>query len=70
MNKLIKTQNSQSNSLVRLISKSVVNFNLIMMSKSKYIVILTGLFFCSVVASGTSHFCSFFFRKYFGKVDF
>ena len=24
-------------------------------------------FFCSVVAGGTSHFYSFFFRKYFGK---
>ena len=30
-----------------------------MMSKPKYIVILTGLF-CRVVASGTSHFYSFF----------
>ena len=34
-----------------------------MMTKPKYI-ILTGLF-CSVVAGGTSHFYSFFFRKYF-----
>ena len=48
------------------LSKFVVNFNLIMMSKPKYIVILTGLF-CSVVAGSTSHFYSFFFRKYFGK---
>ena len=39
--------------------KFVVNFNLIMMSKPKYIVILTGLF-CSVVAGGTSSFYSFF----------
>ena len=37
-----------------------------MMSKPKYIVILTGLF-CSVVAGGTLHFYSVFFRKYFGK---
>ena len=36
-----------------------------MMPKPKYIVILTGLS-CSVLASGTSHFYSFF-RKYFGK---
>ena len=40
-----------------------------MMSKPKYIVILTGLF-CSIVAGGTSHFYLFFFRYYFGKVDF
>ena len=47
MNMLIKTQNSLSNSLVRLIlrfyQKFVVNFNLIMMSKPKYSVILTSL---------------------------
>ena len=48
------------------LSKSVVNFNLIMMFKPKYIVILTCLF-CSIVAGGTSHFYSFFFRKHFGK---
>ena len=41
------------------LSKSVVNFNLIMLSKPKYVVILTGLS-CSVVAGGTSHFYSFF----------
>ena len=39
-----------------------------MMSKPKYIIILTGLF-CSVVTGVTSHFYSFF-RKYFGKVWF
>ena len=43
--------------------KFVVNFNLIIFSKPKYIVILTGIF-CSVVTSGTSHFYSFF-RKWF-----
>ena len=42
------------------ISKFVVDFNLIMMSNPKYIVILTGLF-GSIVASGTSHFDSLFF---------
>ena len=42
------------------LSKFVVNFNLIMMSKPKYIVILTGLF-CIIVAGGTSHFYLFFF---------
>ena len=40
--------------------KFVVNFNFIIMSKLKCIGILTGLF-GSVVASGTSHFYSFFF---------
>ena len=63
MNKDIKAQNSYSNSLVHLIfahiSKFAVDFNLIMMSKPKYIVIFTGLF-CSVVASSSSHFYSFF----------
>ena len=44
---------------IALLSKFVVNFNSIILSKSKCIVILTGLF-CSVVASGTSHFYSFF----------
>ena len=37
-----------------------------MMSKRKYIVVLTGLC-CSVVEGGTLHFCSFFLCKYFGK---
>ena len=37
-----------------------VNFNLIILSKLKCIVNLTDIF-CSVVASGTSHFYSFFF---------
>ena len=68
LNKLIKTQKF----LVRLystfniahLSKFVVNFNLIMMSKPKYIVILMGLF-CSVVAGGTSHFFLFFFPLLF-----
>ena len=50
------------------LSKSVVNSNLIMMSKP-YIVILTGLF-CSVVAGGTSHFNSFFFVNILAMVDF
>ena len=41
-----------------------------MLSKLKYIVILTDLF-CSVVKSGTSHFHSFFPRKWFlAAVDF
>ena len=40
-----------------------------MMSKPKYIVILTGLFFCSTVAGGTSHIYSFF-PKNFASVDF
>ena len=41
-----------------------------MMSKPKYIVILTCLF-CSVVASGTSHFYSFlFFINILARVDF
>ena len=51
------------------ISKFVVDFNLIMMSEPKYIVILTGLF-CSVVASGTSHFYSFFPVNVVARVDF
>ena len=50
------------------LSKSVLNFNLIMMSKPKYIVILTG--FCSVVTGGTSHFYSFFFVNVLAKADF
>ena len=50
------------------LSKFVVNFNLIVMSKSKYIqfVILTDLF-CSVVASCTSHFYSSFSVNDFGR---
>ena len=40
-----------------------------MMSKPKYIVILTGLF-CSEVASGTSHFYSFFPVNVLARVDF
>ena len=38
----------------------VLNFNLIIMPKPKYIVILMGIF-CSIVASGASHFYLFFF---------
>ena len=52
------------------LSKLVVNFNLIMMSKPKYIVILTGLFFRSVVAGSTSHFYSFFSVNILARVDF
>ena len=48
------------------LSKFVVNFNLIMMSKPKYIVILTG----SVVTGGTSHFYSFFSVNILARVDF
>ena len=64
--------------LVRLFSafniahllKFVVNFNIIMMSKPKYIVILMGLF-CSVVAGGTSHFYLFFVSvTILARVDF
>ena len=51
------------------LSKSVVNFSLIMMSKPKYIDYFNGSFFCSVVAGGTSHFYSFF-RKFLARVDF
>ena len=40
-----------------------------MMSKPKYIVILTGLF-CSVVASGASHFYPFFPVNILARVDF
>ena len=41
-----------------------------MMSKPKYIVILTGLFFfCSVMAGGTSHFYSFFSVNILSRVD-
>ena len=40
-----------------------------MMSKPKYIVILTGLFL-SVVAGGTSHFYSFFSVNILARVDF
>ena len=40
-----------------------------MMSKPKYIVIFTGLF-CSVVASGTSPFYSFFSVNVLAWVDF
>ena len=46
------------------LSKTVVNFTLIMMSKPKYIVILTGLF-CSVVAG----FYSFFSVNVLARVD-
>ena len=63
MNKFIKTQNSESNSLVRFISHIYQNvdvkFNLFMMSEPKYIVILKGIF-CSIVAGGTSHLYSIF----------
>ena len=51
------------------LSKFFVNFNLIMMSQSKYIVILTGLF-CCVVAGGASHFYSFFSVNVLARVDF
>ena len=51
------------------ISKFVVDFNLIMMSKSKYIVILKGPF-CSVVASGTSHYYLFFSLNVLARVGF
>ena len=51
------------------LSKFFVNFNLIMMSQPKYIVILTGLF-CRVVADGTSHFYSFFSVNILARVDF
>ena len=47
-------------------SKFVVNFNLIIMSKHKYIVILT---FFSAVASGVLHFYSFFVNE-LARVDF
>ena len=40
-----------------------------MMSKPKYIVILTGLF-CSVVASDSLHFYSFFSVNVLARVDF
>ena len=50
------------------LSKFVVNFNLIMMSKPKNIVILTGLF-CSVVAGVLRTFTRFF-RKCLARVDF
>ena len=43
------------------LSKFVVNFNLVILSKLKCIVISTDLLFCSVVARGSSHFYSFFF---------
>ena len=73
MNKLI-THNKGSKFLVKQfstfniahLSKFVVNFNLIILSKPKCIVSLTGLF-CSVVASGTSHFYSFFSVNGFGR---
>ena len=58
MNKHTKAQNSSKFNIAH-ISKFVVRFNLIVMSKPKYIVILT-CHFCSVVASGTSHFNSFY----------
>ena len=51
------------------LSKSVVKFNLIMMPKPKYIVILTGLF-CGVEARGTSHFYLFFSVNILARVDF
>ena len=46
--------------------EETLNFNLIILSKPKCIVILTGLF-CSVVASGTSHFYSFSSVNDFGR---
>ncbi|MEW8204427.1 MAG: hypothetical protein AB2764_20195, partial [Candidatus Thiodiazotropha endolucinida] len=52
--------------IIAHLSKFVVNFNLIILSKAKYIVISTGLF-CSIVGSGISHFYSLFFRKSLGK---
>ena len=52
-----------------ILSKFVVDSNLIMMSKPKYIVILTGLF-CSVVASSTSHFYSVFSVNILARGDF
>ena len=51
---------------IALLSKFVLSFNLIILSKAKSIVFLVGLF-CSVVASGTSHFFSFFSRKWFAR---
>ena len=52
------------------LSKIVVNFNLIIMSKPKYIVILTGLFFCSAVAGVLRTFTRFFFVNVLARVDF
>ena len=64
MGKMPEAQNFLIPPRSYLVSKFVVNFNLIILSKPKCIVILTGLF-CSVVARGTSHFYSCFFRKWF-----
>ena len=77
MNKLINVLTYSSKFLVKQfgtfdiahVSKFVVNFNLIILSKPKCIVVLTVLF-CSVVASGTSHFYSFFPVDGFGRSRF
>ena len=65
--KLLVEQFSRFN--IAHISKFVVHFNLIMMSKPKYIFILTSLF-CSVVARGTSHFYSCFSVNGLARVAF
>ena len=73
MNKLIKAQNYYvckfSSFNIAHISAFGVNFNIIMMSKPKYIVILTGLF-CSVMAGGTLHFYSFYPVNVLARADF
>ena len=51
------------------LSKIFVNFNLIMMSKPKYIVILTGLF-CSMVAGVLRTFIRFFSVNVLARVEF
>ena len=53
---------------IALLLKFVANFNFKLMSKPKFIVILTGNF-CNVVASGTSHFYSFFSENDLARVD-
>ena len=72
MNKHIKAQNlvkQFSTFNITHISKFVVDFNFIMMSKPKYIVFFMSLF-CSVVTSNTSHFYLFFFVNVLARADF
>ena len=66
MLKILAQQSSTFNTAH--LPKYVGSFNLIILSKPKCIVILTG--FCSIVANGTSHFYSFFPSVVLPGVDF
>ena len=73
MNKLIKTQNSKSNSLVRLIlhiyqscCKLYLNYDV----QTQIHYYFNGSFFCSVVASVLRTFTRFFSVNVLARVDF